>query len=93
MYCFKPPCADCCCWWWLGGFAGLRCTLWDPDTAENEVLCPWVLPYSDGRFIIIDLVDMAPPGTTTPAPSTAAAAAVADAADAAKAAADAAAGD
>ena len=35
------------------------CTLWDPDTAENEVLCPWVLPYSDGRFIIIDLVDSA----------------------------------
>jgi hypothetical protein len=34
------------------------CSLWDPDTSQNEVLCPWVLPYSDGRFIIIDLVDL-----------------------------------
>jgi len=38
--------------------AGCRwCVLWDPSTEDNEVLCPWVLPYSDGRFIIIDLVD------------------------------------
>lgn len=40
------------------GVAGVRwCVLLDPDVSQNEVLCPWVLPYSDGRYIIIDLTD------------------------------------
>jgi len=40
------------------GYEGCRsCVLWDPDTKKDEVLCPWVLPYTDGRYIIVDLVD------------------------------------
>jgi len=40
------------------GYAGCRsCVLWDPNTKADEVLCPWALPYSDGRYIIVDLVD------------------------------------
>merc|ERR1719478_1274143 len=42
------------------------CSLWDPSTADNEVLCPWVLPYSDGRYIIIDLVDQWDSTTAAP---------------------------
>lgn len=40
------------------GYAGCRsCVLWDPVTKKDEVLCPWALPYTDGRYIIVDLVD------------------------------------
>jgi len=40
------------------GVVGCRtCAMWDPDADSSEVLCPWVLPFTDGRYIIVDLVD------------------------------------
>merc|ERR1712216_617394 len=35
------------------------CVLWDPEADTHEVLCPWVLPFTDGRYIIVDLVNTA----------------------------------
>jgi hypothetical protein len=41
------------------GTEGCRyCVLFDPKPANDDVLCPWTLPYSDGRYIVVDLVDM-----------------------------------
>lgn len=43
--------------------AGCRwCVTYDPlmDDDNQEVLCPWALPYSDGRYIIVDLTDLEP---------------------------------
>lgn len=41
------------------------CAMWDPESDSSEVLCPWVLPFTDGRFIIVDLVDTQAAVTTT----------------------------
>jgi len=53
--------------------AGCRwCVTYDPlmDDDNQEVLCPWALPYSDGRYIIVDLVDTVQATTMAPGNST-----------------------
>jgi len=40
------------------GTEGCRfCVLFDPKAELDQLLCPWTLPYSDGRYIVVDLVD------------------------------------
>lgn len=50
------------------GVAGCRsCAMWDPRPEDDEVLCPWVLPFTDGRYIIVDLIDQSANNATTTA--------------------------
>jgi hypothetical protein len=67
--CLADATADACT-----GTADCRfCVLFDPKAANGDVLCPWVLPYSDGRYIVVDLVDLeavAAEAAVTEAPAT-----------------------